>query len=258
MSHLIILAAGKGTRMKSSTSKLLTPVKGVPLIARLLKNVESFSARPTLVVGHQAENVIRATGALYHYIFQDKQMGTGHALSCALSSLEDVFADTILVVYGDHPLISASTLKQIEDTKHSSGAVAALGTIIVPHFEGVYFPLNHYGRIIRDDEGSIVDIKEFKDANETERRILEVNPGFYCFDRKWLIRNISKLENSNAAGEFYLTDIIKIALMGGQKVATLELSSISSVGEALGINTPEELALVESFIEKNERGEKPC
>lgn len=246
MNHIIILAAGKGTRMKSDLPKVLQPVKGIPIIKRLLKNVAPICERPTLVIGHQAEEVMTATDNAYDYVIQKEQLGTGHAIICAAETLKDKDFKRVIILPGDHPLVSAQTLQNLLDLYEKTSSTISLGTLIVPDFEGEHALFNHYGRIIRGNDGLVEKIVEYKDATEEERATREVNLSYYCFDAKWLFENISLLTNNNAAKEYYLTDMIKIAKDQGKVVTAYPVENIV---EAYGINTPEQLKMVEDAIE---------
>ncbi len=245
MPHVIILAGGKGTRMKSDLPKVLHPVKGVPIITRLLKSVEPICPQPTLIVGHKAQDVIVATGNKYLYAEQKEQLGTGHAIMCAEASLKEKDISTIIVLPGDHPLISTDTIKEIEQLHNNKKAVVTLATFVVPNFEEMYSTFLHYGRIIRNAQNDVEKIVEFKDATEEERNSKEVNLSYYAFDAKWLWKNIHLIKNNNAAHEFYLTDLIKIAKDQREIVTAYPIQNIV---ECMGINTPEQLKMVEDAI----------
>lgn len=245
MNHVIILAAGKGTRMKSELPKVLHPVKGVPIIKRLLKNIAPICERPTLVVGHKAEDVIASTNNEYHYIIQKEQLGTGHAVICAAQELKGKDFTNVIVLPGDHPLVSAKTLQSILDLHTQNQSTITLGTLIAPNFEGDNSVFSHYGRIIRNAHGLVDKIVEYKDATEEERAVREVNMFYYCFNAQWLFENISKLTNNNASQEYYLTDMVKIANDQGKTVTAYPVENIA---EGYGINTPEQLRMVEDAI----------
>ncbi len=246
MAHVIILAGGKGTRMKSELPKVLHQVKGIPIIKRLLKSVEPICATPTLVVGHKAADVIAATENKYNYAEQKEQLGTGHAIMCAQDGLKDKKdIKTIIILPGDHPLITTGSMKSVEALHNEKNATITLGTLAVPDYEGINSVFTHYGRIIRDANGDVGKIVEFKDATDAEKATKEVNLSFYCFDAEWLWAHINDIKNENASKEFYLTDLIQIAKDQGKVVTAYPLNNVT---ECLGINTPDQLKMVEDAI----------
>lgn len=245
MAHIIILAGGKGTRMKSELPKVLHEVKGKPLIGHLLSRIASICADPTLIVGYKAEEVRQASEHKYHYAEQKEQLGTGHAILCAREDLKDKDLGTIIVLPGDHPMIEAQTLIYLQELHTQKDAAVTLATTIVPHFEGKYATFSHYGRVIRGEDGMVDRIVEYKDATEEERACREVNLSYYCFKADWLWENITKLSNNNAAGEYYLTDMVHMAKEQGLVVAAYPIQGLI---ECLGINTPEQLRMVEEAI----------
>jgi UDP-N-acetylglucosamine diphosphorylase/glucosamine-1-phosphate N-acetyltransferase len=250
MAHIIILAGGKGTRMKSDTPKVLSVVKGTPIIHRLLESISSLCARPTIIVGYKADEVRAATQHAYQYVEQKEQLGTGHAILIAREELLTQEGDTIIVLPGDHPLVRAETLQNMLAFHNEQQAVVTLATTIAPDFNGEYSLFTNYGRVIRGVDSSVDKIVEYKDASEAERACREVNLSYYCFNAKWLWANIIKLHNHNAASEYYLTDMIKIAKDQGNIVAAFPIQNLV---ECLGINTPEQLRLVEEAIEQEDK-----
>ncbi len=245
MVHIIILAGGKGTRMKSDLPKVLHEIGGVPIIKRLLKNIAPLCPAPSIIVGHKADDVKNATEHEYHYIEQKEQLGTGHAIMCAKEELKDKNLETVIILPGDHPLIQKETLEDLLALHAKSKAVVTLATTIAPHFEGDYSVFMHYGRIIRGADGTVDRIVEYKDATEEERASHEVNLSYYCFDADWLWQNIDLLKNKNAAKEYYLTDMVHIAKEQGKIVAAFPINALN---ECLGINTPEQLRMVEAAL----------
>jgi bifunctional UDP-N-acetylglucosamine pyrophosphorylase / glucosamine-1-phosphate N-acetyltransferase len=245
MAHIIILAGGKGTRMKSELPKVLHPVKGRPIIERQLENIASICPDPTIIVGFKADEVKAATHNSYHYVEQKEQLGTGHAILCAREDLMDRDIDTIIVLPGDHPLVQAQTLEYLLELHNHQQAAVTIGTTVVPHYEGEYTIFNNYGRVIRGHDGTVAKIVEYKDATEEERACREVNLSYYCFNAKWLWENITSLSNNNAAGEYYLTDMVKKAKDQNKVVAAYPIESIT---ECLGINSPEQLRMVEASL----------
>jgi len=222
--------------------KVLTPVGGRPIIHRLLEAVRPIVPRPVLVIGHGGEQVIEATGNEHVYAWQKEQLGTGHAVSAARAELEALRADPIIVLPGDHPHISTATIRRLLETHETHRPAVTFTTAVVPAYENDWANYEHYGRILRDASGTVLGIREFKDATPEERAGREVNVGYYCFDAGWLWENIGKISNTNAAGEYYLTDMIGLAVAQGRPLRTVV---IEKAIEGMGVNTPEELAVAE-------------
>jgi bifunctional UDP-N-acetylglucosamine pyrophosphorylase/glucosamine-1-phosphate N-acetyltransferase len=230
---VVVLAAGKGTRMKSDRAKVLHPLLGQPLLSYVLNAARALKPEKTIVViGHQAEAVQRAfdrPGLIF--ITQSPQLGTGHAVMQTAGELNS-FPGTILVLSGDVPLIRKETLGQIIRThRKKKTPVTLLSTRLSK-------PLA-YGRIIRDPQGGLRRIVEEKDATPEERLVQEVNAGIYCFDAGFLFSALPRLSRKNQQGEYYLTDVIQLAREAGHAVS-VELYPQSE--EVLGINDRQELA----------------
>lgn len=239
---IVILAAGKGTRMESDVPKVLVPLRGRPLISYLLDSVMHVAVKsPIIVVGYKHEQVEESLGDSYQYALQQKQRGTAHAVSAALSVIS---GNDVLVLYGDMPCIKPETIQQLVSSHSESGAPLTLGTVTVPDFEGWHQSFERFGRIVRSSEGNITGIKEFKDASDEEKKIREVNPAYFVFTTAWLKDNLNNVENNNAQGELYLTDLISIAQ---KQESTIHSVSIDP-REALGANTVEELKILEKIM----------
>jgi bifunctional UDP-N-acetylglucosamine pyrophosphorylase / glucosamine-1-phosphate N-acetyltransferase len=217
--QIIILAAGKGKRMKHSDPKVLVPIKGQPMILKILETATKAGfGRPLIVVGHRRGEIQTAVGRQADFVVQAKQLGTGHAVKVAMSKLQAAQGD-ILVVYGDSSLIRAKTLRQLVTLRQKNKAALSLITFRVPDFKGNRRACLKFGRIIRDKSGKfLASCVEYKDATRRERAIREVNSGFYCFEAKWLKANLSKIKARNISGEYYLTDLIALAVGQGEKV----------------------------------------
>ena len=243
MTQIIILAAGKGTRMNSELPKVLVPLNDRPMIDYLMEAVfEAGSVlKPIVVVSNENKEIIKEVLFKYNLIYaiQDKQLGTGHAVSSALQ-LVDPKVKNILVLYGDHPFVKSSSIKEF--LALSPQAVNIMPTVL-PDFEGWHHNFYGWGRIVRNQAGKVQAIVELKDASEEEKMITEVNPGFMCFNKAWLLANINKLQNNNKASEFYLTDMIKIAFEEGYEIETIAVSP----REAMGINNLNELEIAENL-----------
>ena len=230
---IIILAAGKGTRMKSDRAKVLHPLLGRPLLGYVLDTAKALRPEKTVVViGHQGEQVRQVfdrPGLIF--VTQSPQLGTGHAVLQTSGEL-NFFPGTILVLSGDVPLIKKETLKEIIRThRRKKNPVTLLSTRLLQ-------PLA-YGRIIRDPQGGLKRIVEEKDATPEERLIEEVNAGIYCFDSGFLFSVLPKLSRKNRQGEYYLTDVIQLARESGHSVSVLPYPQSE---EVLGINDRTELA----------------
>ena len=235
----ILLAAGKGTRMRSKMMKVLHPLQGKPLVWHSIQQVGKVSQLPPVViVGHQSEAVVAAVGDAADFIVQAEQLGTGHAVLQAKDHLAGK-ADLVLVVYGDMPLLRAETFgKLIETQKSNSGPISML-TIIEEDPRG-------FGRIVRNEMGLVDAIVEEVDCTPEQQEIKELNVGVYCVQADWLWENLPNVPLS-AKGEYYLTDIIALARQQGLDVRA-EIMEDSK--EAMGINTRVHLAEAEAIIRR--------
>jgi bifunctional UDP-N-acetylglucosamine pyrophosphorylase/glucosamine-1-phosphate N-acetyltransferase len=239
---VIILAGGKGSRLGSDLPKPLHAVNGIPTLQRILGGVFPLSKHPIVVVGNRASEIMAAAGKDCRYVFQKEQHGTGHAVRCAKESFkENLLEKNIMVLPSDHPLIDEKTLRELFLSHQKSGAVLTLCTLTAPNFENENQPFSNYGRILRDTSGKLVAIREVKDATEDEKKIKEVNVGYYCFETAWLWKNIDALTNQNAAGEFYLTDMLHIAITQN---APTNIYTLKDPTKGMGFNTPEQLEII--------------
>ena len=243
--QVIILAGGKGKRMGSEIPKVLTPFKGRPIIEYIVNVILDLSleAKPMIVVGFGSDLVKEHLGDDVCYALQDKQLGTGHAVMCA-KDVCDKNSNSVLVLYGDHPNTKLETVKKILDLHSKEDSVITMAVLKVPNFNDFFSNFYGFGRIIRDSDGKISRITEVKDATDDEKDIKELNPSFFCFDADWLWSNISKLQNSNAQQEYYLTDMVGLAIEQGKKISSIEIDYL----ECVGINTLEELKRAEDII----------
>ncbi|GGE21837.1 bifunctional protein GlmU [Marinithermofilum abyssi] len=238
--YAVVLAAGKGTRMKSKKHKVLHPVCGKPMIDHILDMLSELGVKESvLVVGHNAEAVQEYVGDRARYAIQENQLGTAHAVMQAESILADQEGIT-LVLNGDHPLFTPETMEDL--VKHHRETQAA-ATILTAVFED---PAG-YGRIIRNEDHSVDRIVEHKDASEEERKVKEVNTGTFCFDNRKLWQALTKVGNDNAQGEYYLPDVIGILNEEGERVSA---RPIQDAGEALGVNNRVQLAEAEKQMRK--------
>lgn len=242
---VVILAAGKGKRMGGDLPKVLRLVKEKPIIVHLIDSVMSSGvvSKPVVIVCDEHSFVQDTLGDKCAYAVQAEQLGTGHAVSCARELLQGR-AEKIIVLYGDMPLITSATIKRLAQSLANDDAVINLFTTEVEDWNDWRKSFYNFGRIIRDETGKVVAIREKKDCSEVELNIKEINPGLYSFDAGWLWQNLAKLDNKNSQGEFYLTDLIKIAIADGKKIGSLKIDA----RECVGINTPEELLLAESLV----------
>ena len=243
----VVLAAGKGSRMASDIPKVLVPLGGTPLLVRLLGSIAEagFGTEPVIVVGENKpliENAVRDAGMRARYAIQDAPLGTGHAVRSAQDSCAG--AERIVVLYGDHPLVSPVTIRALCDAHAAGSGPLTLATATVPDFLGAHAPLADFGRIIRDTAGHITKIVEKKDAESHELDIREVNPAYFCFSAPWLWEKLAALTNANAQREYYLTDTVQMAMREGYEIASVAISP----HEALGVNTPEHLKAAESVL----------
>jgi bifunctional UDP-N-acetylglucosamine pyrophosphorylase / glucosamine-1-phosphate N-acetyltransferase len=240
--------------MRSTLPKVLHPLAGVPLVAHVLNAIEAIpfteafatdahlpsAHRPIVVLGHEASRVEAILGPRCRYALQEEQLGTAHALLSARPAVDTLapLPQTVLVCYGDTPLISGDMLARVLLEHVTRGATI---TLLSGRAEGP----SDYGRVVRDDAGNVREIVEVKRASEEQKRISEVNSGVYCFDRDWLWPALQVLPR-NAGGEYYLTDLVGIASARGLRVATVS----GSLEETLGINDRVQLAAVEQLLRR--------
>ncbi len=231
----VILAAGQGTRMKSSRPKVLHEILGRPMIAYLLDTLREAGVNDiVVVVGHQAEAVQAALKDYeLRFVIQEPQLGTGHAVQVAMPAV-DPEAGTVMVLCGDAPLISGASVAALQRLHAETGAAVTMQTIELP--DGA-----HYGRVVRNEAGRVIAVVQAKDSHDRQDllSIREINTGAYCFDAAFLADGLAKIPKSPVTGEIYLTDLIHIAREEGRAVEAL----IDPDREALlGINSRAELA----------------
>jgi len=237
--HAVVLAAGKSTRFKSEKPKLLHKLCGKPMVCHLLDRLVALDVgRIIVVLGHGSDAVREALSAYpVDFALQEEQMGTGHATMCAVPALKNL-QGSALVLYGDTPLISQDTLRRLFETCEKEGADEVVLTVETPEPQG-------YGRIVRDGEGMPARIVEEKDTSPEEKMIREINAGMVCFRIPTLLEHLPLLSNQNAAGEYYLTDILALLRERGKKVVAVPAVSVL---ETVGINSREELSRVEALL----------
>ena len=213
----------------------------------LIKEIEKCKAilkSPARVSAIMKEQIKEVLGNEHIYTEQQEQLGTGHAVMSAKKAI-GLENEIILVISTDQPLISKKTLEQIIYTHHKKNPAITLATVSVPDFKEWRTGLNHFGRIVRETDGLVKKIVEFKDASDKEKKIKELNPALYAFDAKWLWGNIEKIKNENAQSEYYLTDLIKIAVDQNKNI---EAVPIADIIEAFQPNSKEELETLEKLI----------
>jgi bifunctional UDP-N-acetylglucosamine pyrophosphorylase/glucosamine-1-phosphate N-acetyltransferase len=236
----VILAAGKGTRMKSDLVKVLHPLLGVPMLTYTVDlALNRIRAEKTVVViGHQADRIKKLYEHLsVQFTVQEKQLGTGHAVMQAVPLLGD-FKGPVLILCGDVPLVKAETLFSLIDAFRTSRSTLAVMTVLVQNPQG-------YGRILRHRDGWIESIVEEKDATEKERSVNEINTGIYCIDAAFLKEGLREIGTENAQAEYYLTDLVEIAGKRGLKCSPFP---VSNPVEVMGINTRVDLAAANEVL----------
>ncbi|MEO5928374.1 MAG: sugar phosphate nucleotidyltransferase [Candidatus Kapaibacterium sp.] len=244
----VIMAAGKGTRMNNpSMAKVMFPVGGAPMIYHVVaRSLECHAVRVIAIIGHNRESVREyLTGAFpgaVEFAEQVEQLGTGHAVMQAAPLLEGFDGD-VMILSGDVPLLSGETILALRAHHTAAGAVATVLTVIAPDPTG-------YGRIIRNDDGSVARIVEQKDASEEERAVDEINSGIYVFRSLDLLEALAQLRNDNAQHEYYLTDVFGWFRDQGRPIAA---HTSADFGEVQGINTVDQLAHVDrEFARRSE------
>ena len=241
---VIILAAGKGTRMQSDLPKVLHNVAGAPLLVHTMLSAQSIEAEKTIIVtGHGADLVESAATEFdetAQIVLQTEQLGTGHAVDHARTALSD-FEGDVFILYGDTPFIRAETLQKMAAQRENGASVVVLGFDVPPP--------SGYGRLVLASDGSLDAIVENKDATELQKQINFCNSGVICAPRELLFDLISKVGNSNASGEYYLTDVVGLARKRGLTCAAVSCDA----DEAMGINSRAELAKAEQYFQANAR-----
>ena len=235
----IVMAAGKGTRMKSKKSKLVQKIYGKEIVKRAVENAEKAGVKDIVaVVGYQKEEVMSVLGDSVKYAFQEEMLGTGHAVMQAKEYLKGK-KGKVLVLNGDVPLLRPETLNKLIEKSIENKEYATLLTAIYDNPTG-------YGRIIRDEGGNIEAIIEEKDTKASQRKIKEINAGIYCFDIEELLSALEKIKPNNAQGEYYITDVIQLMNEKGLKTGAVIVEDNT---EILGINDRIQLEMLTKVLQ---------
>ena len=236
---VVVLAAGQGKRMRSDLPKVLHPLAGRALLAHVLDTARALSPRRCIVVhGHGAERVRAAFNESgLEWVLQAEQLGTGHAVQQAMPRIGD--DATVIILYGDVPLVRAESLRRLIDA--AGDGVAVLTTELDDP--------SGYGRIVRTAAGRVERIVEHKDASDAERRIREINAGFMALSAKRLGAWLKKISNRNAQGEYYLTDVVTLAVDEGLPVQGVK---VADPDEVAGVNSKRELATLERAYQRRQ------
>jgi UDP-N-acetylglucosamine diphosphorylase/glucosamine-1-phosphate N-acetyltransferase len=237
---VVILAAGKGTRMQSDKAKVLHPLLGKPLVAWAIEAAHTLNpTRTVVIVGHQAETVREEVSGRFdniEFALQTEMNGTGHAVQQARELLEG-FEGDILVTCGDVPLLTGETLRLMVEKKREQNAAASM-------LIGVLDEPGSYGRVRCDKDGRVHEIVEAKDADEATLALRTVNAGTYCFESSKLWPRLARLNSNNASGELYLTDVIGFLARDGESVAGVFINE----REMTGVNTRDQLQELEFIL----------
>jgi len=236
----VILAAGKGTRMKTDLPKVLHEINGKPLLRYVLDTAKAAGAEKIIVViGHQAQKVQQSfAGSECIFVLQEPQLGTGHAVLQAERELAN-YPGIAVILCGDVPLLKPATIKRMLTEHLKTKAALSVLTAIVPDARG-------YGRIVKDKKGNVVKIVEELDATESEKQIDEINAGIYCAPVPFLFEILKKVENKNSKNEYYLTDIVQLVSRQGDIV---HACLVEDYQEVMGVNTPDELRRAAQYLQ---------
>lgn len=235
MKHVavVVLAAGKGTRMKSDKAKVLHEIHGKPMITYVIEAASAVVGdNIVVVVGHQRQDVknVVMKKMMTKFAVQEEQKGTGHAVQCALPEIDSKVSD-VVILCGDVPLISSQTIHDLVLAHQKAKASVTVLAVEVEDPKG-------YGRMVSGADGDVIKIVEEADANEEEKKIRLINSGIYCVEKAFLVHSIGKLDDANAQNELYLTDIVGIASKEYKRVC---LFRGASSDEVVGVNTCDDL-----------------
>ncbi len=241
----IILAAGKGTRMQTEKPKALFPIQGKPMIDWLLDTLAQVPSTksPLIVIGHGGEHIRAHLGDRYTYVMQTELTGPATAVKTCIPIFLTQ-ADPALILYGDNPFITKESIERAEALFTATNATLIFGSVTVPHFENEYASYLRFGRVTRDAAGDVERIVEYKNADDAERAITEVNSGMYCVDPAWLASALQQIQPNPVSGEYYLTDIVELARGEGRRIVTASLAP----REGLGINSIEDAVCAQFLL----------
>ena len=237
---IIILSAGRGTRMKSDKAKVLHKINDKPMILRVAQTAKNVAGDCIVfVIGHQAEQVKKTVSDFGDFIFayQHEQLGTGHAVSCALPFLPD-YVNDVVILSGDVPLLTSETIFRLIKDHKSAKRDLSLLAVNVDNPEG-------YGRVFYDENMNVTSIVEEADANIEQKSVKTVNSGIYCVDKELLSSSLKKIDSDNSQKEYYLTDIIQIGYFEGKKVGALVSDDYE---EVVGVNSLNDLKKAECIL----------
>ncbi len=243
--QIIILAAGKGTRMEADVPKVLMPFRESTMLGYLLEQSVLPLAnmpKPIIVVGYGKNQVISTLGKdTAIYVEQEEQLGTGHAVKTALVAVDPTIRN-IVVLYGDMPLVTSKTLEKLIRVQEQTSSPVTMLTSTVSDFEDWRVGFYNWGRVVRNRDNEIEKIIEKKDATPEQLASTEVTSAHFAFSHRWLLENIDKLSSSNGANEYYLTELPRLATDQGHKIQSVE----TDAREVLGANTLVELEILGS------------
>jgi bifunctional UDP-N-acetylglucosamine pyrophosphorylase/glucosamine-1-phosphate N-acetyltransferase/UDP-N-acetylglucosamine pyrophosphorylase len=238
----VILAAGLGKRMKSDKAKVLHEINGQPMIMYILETAKKITGNNiVVVVGNQAEKVSKVISKKYNVMFalQKEQLGTGHAVKCALPFLPE-YSEQVLILCGDVSLLTFDTVKKLYEEHIRTNRDVSVLAVKIDNPKG-------YGRIMMDERNCVSGIIEEADANDEQKCINIINSGIYCIKRDFLEYSLNKIKSNNAQGEFYLTDVVKIGYSENKNIGAM-IGKDSE--EVLGVNSMEELMVAERIMKK--------
>ncbi len=246
----IILAAGKGTRMKSDLPKVVHPVGGRPMVCAVVDACRAAGCRRIVAVVGYKQELVREALAGYgdvEFAVQEEQLGTGHAVMMAAPLFQGAMGE-VFVLAGDGPLIRESTLRKVLETHRGARASCTLATSVIDEPAG-------YGRIARDERGRFEAIVEHKNCTPEQLKIREVNPSYYCFDAEELFESLKRVSRNPVSHEYYITDVPALLLKAGRRVEVIPAVPPEDV---LSINTLEELAKVDAIFRSRPTGAAPA